>query len=78
VQVGQELYFKKTNQVAIILADGRLRLGEKTGSIHTLGRELLGAPCNGWEYWFLIEGINGEKIPLNDLREKYLKKANEG
>ena len=78
VQVGQELYFNKTDQVAIILADGRLRLGEKTGSIHTLGRELLGAPCNGWEYWFHMEEFSGEKFPLNDLREKYLKKAKEG
>ncbi|MFH2038786.1 MAG: site-specific DNA-methyltransferase, partial [Chloroflexota bacterium] len=78
VQVGQELLFKKTQQVAIILADGRLQLGEKTGSIHTLGRELLGVPCNGWEHWFLLEGVSGENISLNDLREKYLKQATEG
>jgi site-specific DNA-methyltransferase (adenine-specific) len=78
VKVGQELYFKKTNQVAIILADGRLQLGEMTGTIHTLGRELLGAPCNGWEYWFHLEDVSREKLPLNDLREKYLKKAKEG
>jgi modification methylase len=75
VKVGQELYFKKTSQVATILADGRLRLDGKTGTIHTLGRELLGAPCNGWEHWLYLESLSGEKKPLNDLREKYLKLA---
>jgi len=78
VKVGQKLYFKKTDQIATILADGRLRLGEKTGTIHTLGRELLGAPCNGWDHWFHLEIKSGGKKPLNDLREKYLKKAKEG
>jgi modification methylase len=28
-----------------------------------------GAPCNGWEHWFLQE--NGNLISLGDVREKY-------
>lgn len=78
VQVGQNLYFGKTDLIATILADGRLRLGERTGSIHTLGRELRNAPCNGWEHWYYLDEITGEKLPLDDLREKYLKRAKQG
>jgi len=77
ILVGQSLYFGETGLVATVLADGRLRLGEQTGSIHMLGRELHKAPCNGWEHWFYEDEDSGEKRPLDDLREKYLKMRRE-
>jgi len=78
VHIGQNLYFGKTSLVATILADGRLQLGEQTGSIHSLGRELLNAPCNGWEHWYYLDEATGQKLVLDTLREKYLKIARQG
>lgn len=77
LRVGQVLYFSKGELAATIMADGRLQIGEQTGSIHTLAHALRNAPCNGWDNWFYIEGSRGEKRPLNDLREEYLKLRSE-
>jgi DNA modification methylase len=75
VQVGQSLYFGETGLVAIVQADGHLRLGEKTGSIHMLGRELMKTPCNGWQHWFTLDETSGEKHLLDELRQRYLDQA---
>jgi site-specific DNA-methyltransferase (adenine-specific) len=75
LQAGQQLFFGRTGLIATVLADGYLRMGEKTGSIHTLGRELRNAPCNGWEQWFYMDETRGEKLPLDVLRQKYLQSA---
>jgi DNA modification methylase len=75
LQVGQSLYFEKTGLVATIQADGHLRLGDRSGSIHGLGREIRNAPCNGWEHWFYLDEATGQKMVLDTLREKYLKEA---
>jgi DNA modification methylase len=78
VKVGQKLIFKTNKEVATILADGRLQIGDKTGTIHTLGRELMGIPCNGWDHWYYSENPNEGMKPINDLREQYLKMAKDG
>ncbi len=58
------------NNPARLRADGHLVMGELTGSIHQIGRQLLhGLPCNGWEVWFFEDG-NGELQPLDALRKK--------
>jgi hypothetical protein len=73
IRVGQNLYFSKDELVATVQADGRLQLGERTGSIHKLARELCITPSNGWEHWYYIDESSGDKRPLDDLREKFLK-----
>lgn len=77
IRVGQKLYFNKDELVATVLADGRLKLGEQTGSIHKLARELCSTPSNGWEHWYYIDESSGEKRPLDDLREIFLKMRSE-
>ncbi len=67
---GQILYFghKGTHQ-AIIQADGRLRYGDFSGSIHQVGSEILQAPCNGWLAWYYIDVKSGNRQPIDLLRQ---------
>lgn len=60
----------KPDQVATVLADGRLRTPDgQRGSIHQLGAALTNAPsCNGWDHWYYDDG--GTLRPINDLREQ--------
>lgn len=69
LQPGQDLFFQaKQNHVAKIKPDGRLLLGDFEGSIHQVGRHLLGgSPCNGWDLWFFLNS-NRELRPINELR----------
>jgi len=66
---GQILYFAKNPSVtATVLANGHIRCGEITGSIHAVAKSLMtGAPANGWELW-LYEN-NGKRHAINNLRE---------
>jgi modification methylase len=67
---GQFLYFAKDGTRARILANGHIRCGETTGSIHMVARSLLnGAPANGWEAWF-YKDEQGRKRSINELREQ--------
>ncbi|MBN2388091.1 MAG: site-specific DNA-methyltransferase [Anaerolineales bacterium] len=69
LQPGQSLTFAHGGQTASIQADGRIRCGEMSGSIHNVARDLLGgAPANGWDLW-LFEELNGERTPVDRLRE---------
>jgi len=67
---GQTLYFAESGTQATILSNGHIRCGEFTGSIHSVAKSLMGnAPANGWEVWF-YQDDSGEKIAINELREK--------
>jgi len=67
---GQSLYFAKNGIRAKILANGHLRCGEVTGSIHGVARALMeNAPANGWDLWF-YKDENGKKKVIDELREK--------
>jgi site-specific DNA-methyltransferase (adenine-specific) len=68
---GQVVHFRKDPQLAArIKPDGHLQLGDQQGSIHQLGKSLSGgAPCNGWEHWYL-ENEQGEFIVLDELRQE--------
>jgi DNA modification methylase len=68
---GQTLWFAKDNIKAKILANGHLRCGEITGSIHSVAKALSDAPANGWDVWF-YKDKNGKKIVINELRQKFL------
>jgi modification methylase len=68
----QFLYFGGKNDIkAKVRADGAIVCDGFFGSIHQVGRKITNAPCNGWEHWF-YEDVQGERRPINDLREAYL------
>jgi site-specific DNA-methyltransferase (adenine-specific) len=67
---GQSIYFTKNGAKAKVLSNGHIRCGNITGSIHSVARALLdNAPANGWDVWF-YKNKSGEKIAINELREK--------
>ena len=68
LQPGQTLYFIRNGTTATVLADGHIRCGELTGSIHAVARSLSnGAPANGWDCWF-YENANRDRFPIDRLR----------
>jgi modification methylase len=67
---GQILYFAKNGRKAKVLANGHLRCGRITGSIHGVAKALMeNAPANGWDLWF-FQDENGKKIVIDELRER--------
>ena len=72
LKVGDKLTYVNGKREATILANGHIKCGKLTGSIHTIARELTNAPANGWEMWLYTE--RGKLKPINELREKYRKK----
>jgi len=78
LQPGQTLYFIRNNIPATILADGRIRCGEVTGSIHAVAKSLSnGAPANGWDCWF-FENANGDRILIDGLRQQIRMQLDQG
>ncbi|MEO8722809.1 MAG: site-specific DNA-methyltransferase, partial [Sphingobium sp.] len=56
---------------ATVRADGSLACGDDTGSIHSLGAKVQGAPsCNGWTFWYVER--DGVLKPIDTLRQTYL------
>lgn len=69
---GQKLYFMKDpTRFALIKPDARLCTADGfEGSIHRAGSHYMnGAPCNGWEHWYLQQ--NGQWFSLDTVRERY-------
>jgi len=65
---GQILYFAKNGVRAKILANGHIRCGKVTGSIHGVARTLMeDEPVNGWDVWF-YKDENGDAKSINELR----------
>ncbi len=68
---GQHLYFGKKGSVkATVLANGELKWGRLTGSIHEVGRSIQDTPCNGWEHWYYLDDETGEREVIDKLRQK--------
>ena len=68
---GIQVMDKKRRYTATVRIDGSLAAGDVTGSIHSLGAQLQGAPsCNGWTFWHLEH--EGEIKPLDAIRQLYL------
>ena len=79
ISPGQTLYFGPSGELtATVLANGALQCNGLRGSIHHVARELLHAPCNGWERWFYLDAQTGERLPIDVLREKFLEEAGGG
>ncbi len=76
---GTRVFDKKRRWTALVRADGSLEHAAATqgsgraqaGSIHSLGKDLQGAPsCNGWTFWHYEKG--GEILALDAARQLYL------
>ena len=68
---GDALYLDKDKHTALVAADGTLRAGNATGSIHSLGALLLDvASLNGWEHWYFRDPATGQLAPIDILRER--------
>lgn len=68
---GQKLYFGQTGKVtATVLANGQLKWGRVTGSIHAVARTIHNSPCNGWDHWYYLDDALGERVVIDRLREK--------
>jgi modification methylase len=68
IRPGQVLTYARDKSVtAVVLADGKIRCRELSGSIHAIAKSLAGAPANGWDMWLYEE--NGEKKTIDELRE---------
>jgi DNA modification methylase len=72
IQPGSTLYFRRQDTTrALLKPDGTLLCEGFEGSIHQVGRHLMGGnPCNGWEHWYFVTE-NGELEPIDKLRERY-------
>ena len=69
LQPGTELSCPKGKHLAIVRADGSLKSGDHTGSIHKVGALVQGQEaCNGWTFWHINEG--GKTSPIDDLRKE--------
>ncbi|MBO0345919.1 site-specific DNA-methyltransferase [Roseibium limicola] len=67
IEPGAELSSANGKHLAVVRADGSLKSGGFTGSIHKVGAMVQGqTSCNGWTYWHIK---NGRKLsPIDDLR----------
>jgi site-specific DNA-methyltransferase (adenine-specific) len=72
IQPGATLYFRRQEATqARLKPDGQLVCDGVEGSIHQVGRHLMGgSPCNGWEHWYFTDD-DGQFRPLDVLRERY-------
>ena len=69
VPPGTKLFDRQKRFEAVVGADGTLRCGLATGSIHKVGSAVQEAPsCNGWLFWHL-ETRDGRLRVLDELRE---------
>lgn len=70
LQPGQELYWGVEGAIsAKILPNGHLRYNDLVGSIHSIGRTIQEAPCNGWEHWYYQDEETGQRFPIERLRQ---------
>ena len=73
---GDLLYHKSSRTTATVLANGSIRSGAETGSIHSLAARVSArGPSNGWQDWLYRDHETAELRPLNDLRERLRQRA---
>ncbi|MFD1695260.1 site-specific DNA-methyltransferase [Roseibium aestuarii] len=69
IEPGTELTSANGKHLAIVRADGSLKSGSFTGSIHKVGAMVQGqTSCNGWTYWHIKRGR--KTSPIDDLRQE--------
>ncbi len=79
IRPGQTLTFgREGRETATVLADGRLRWGDVTGSIHQVAAAIQDAPCNGWTHWYARDPETGERFVIDRLRDIIRKELTAG
>lgn len=68
IQPGQTLYFSRNGERATVLANGHVKWGDLTGSIHAVASAIVGTRCNGWEHWFADDAESGERVVIDHYR----------
>jgi len=71
LQAGDQLYFNgQPKRAAVVLANGHLRYGDQTGSIHAIGKLVRNGPCNGWQCWYYRDPATGDMTVIDRLRDR--------
>jgi modification methylase len=72
---GTRLFDRQKRWEAVVGADGTLRCGLATGSIHKVGAAVQEAPsCNGWLFWH-VEARDGRLRVIDEYRTEMLREA---
>ncbi len=67
---GEKLCSADKKYWAKVMADGTLKSGKRSGSIHKVSAKMLNlASHNGWDFWCVKR--EGELVSIDKLREKY-------
>ena len=70
IKAGEILYSKDKKHWAKVMADGTLKNGKHSGSIHKVSAQMLSKETNnGWDFWYLQKGR--KMISIDSLREHY-------
>ncbi len=69
INPGDMLYFEGKNDItAKVMANGHLNCRGDQGSIHQVAKEILKAPCNGWDHWY-YQDLDGKYLPIDRMRD---------
>ena len=72
IKVGEKLYSKDKKHWAQVMADGTLKNGKHSGSIHLVSAKMLKKESfNGWAFWYMER--KGRLISIDKLRGQYFK-----
>ena len=72
IKVGEKLYSKDKKHWAQVMADGILKNGNYSGSIHLVSAKMLKKEnFNGWTFWYMER--KGRLISIDQVRGQYLK-----
>ena len=70
IKAGEELYSTNKKHWAKVMADGTLKNGKYSGSIHKVSAKMLNKEShNGWDFWYIAR--KGKLISIDKFREKY-------
>jgi hypothetical protein len=70
---GDFLFLGKESDIsATITQQGKLALDGQTASIHGLASDLQKRQSNGWTDWFYCDPDDGQRYPIDRLRQKLL------
>ena len=73
IKIGEKLYSKNKNNWAKVMADGTLKNGKYSGSIHAVSAKMLKQDShNGWTFWYVER--KGQLISIDKYRKRYFKK----
>ena len=74
IKIGETLYSKNKKNWAKVMADGTLKNGKYSGSIHKVSAKMLNQDShNGWTFWHTER--QGKLIRIDRYREQYHEKA---